>query len=96
MENIRALESVLDRLPDRDIQRLIRVMDIDTISACICAFSENMQNRVIQNLSRRGGTKIKEVAIQLHPINEKIASQSMANMLLVLRRLEASGEIRIL
>lgn len=96
LENIRALESVLDRLPDRDIQRLIRVMDIDTISACICAFSENMQNRVIQNLSRRGGTKIKEVAIQLHPINEKIASQSMANMLLVLRRLEASGEIRIL
>ena len=96
LEDIRALESVLDRLPDRDIQRLIRVMDIDTISACICAFSENMQNRVIQNLSRRGGTKIKEVAIQLHPINEKIASQSMANMLLVLRRLEASGEIRIL
>lgn len=96
MENIRALESVLDRLPDRDIQRLIREMDIDTISACICAFSENMQNRVIQNLSRRGGTQIKEVAIQLHPINEKIASQSMANMLLVLGRLEASGEIRIL
>lgn len=96
LENIRALESVLDRLPDRDIQRLLLEMDINTISACICAFSENMQNRVIQNLSRRRGTKAKKTAIQLHPINEKSASQNITTMLLVLGRLEAKGAIRIL
>lgn len=96
LENIRALESVLDRLQNWDIQRLIRETDVDTISACICASSENIQNKVLRNLSRRGGTQVKEIAIQLHPLNEKIVSQSITNMLLVLGQLEASGKIRIL
>lgn len=95
LENIRALESVLGRLPDRDIQRLIREMDVDTVSACICASSETIQNKVLRNLSRRGSTQVKKVAIQLHPINEKIVHKSITNLLLVLGRLEASGEIRI-
>lgn len=96
LENIHALESLLGRLPDRSVQRLIREIGINTISACICAISEDIQDRVIQNLSRRRVTEVKEAAIQLHPINEKAASQSIANILLVLGRLEASGEIRIL
>ncbi len=96
LENIHALEWVLGRLPDRDVQRLLRDMDMNTVSACICALGEDVRDRVIRNLSRRSGTTAKETAVQLHPISKKTASQSISNMLLVLGRLEASGEIRIL
>lgn len=95
LENIRALESAIDRLSDWYLQRLLREMDVNTVSACISVSSENIRNRVIQNLSLRVGTSIKETAIQLHPISEKTASQSITNMLHVLGRMEASGEISI-
>lgn len=96
LENIHALESVLGRLPNLYVQRLLQDMDINTVSVCICALGEDVRDRVMRNLSRRNGTAVKETAVQLHPISKKTASQSISNMLLVLGRLEASGEIIIL
>lgn len=95
LENIHTLESVLTRLPDRSVQRLLREISLYTLSACIFAFSEAVRDRVMHNLSRRYGTAVKETVVQLYPIDKKEVSRSIAEVLILLGQLETNGEIRL-
>lgn len=95
LENIHTLESVLTRLPDRSVQRLLQEISLYTLSACIFAFSDAVRDRVMHNLSRHYGTAVKETVVQLHPIDEKEVSRSITEVLLLLGQLETNGEISL-
>lgn len=82
-------------LDDRAIQRVLREVDNSDLELALKSTTEEVQNVIFKNLSKRLATMIKEDMDFLGPVRMKDVEDAQQKIVGVIRRLEDSGEIVI-
>jgi len=82
-------------LDDVSIQRLLREVDVKDLSLALKGCSEEVQNAIFKNQSKRAAASLKEDMEFLGPVRIVDVEKSQQKIVGILRRLDESGEIVI-
>ncbi len=82
-------------LDDRSIQRVLREVDNNELSVAMKGSTEEVQNVIFNNLSKRLSAMIKEEMDFMGPVRMKDVEESQQKIVSIIRKLEDSGEIII-
>ena len=82
-------------LDDRTIQRVLREVDNSDLGIALKSTSEEVQNVIFNNLSKRLATMIKEDMEFMGPVRLKDVEEAQQKIVTIIRKLEDSGEIVI-
>ena len=82
-------------LEDKTIQRVLRDVDNNDLGIALKGTSEEVQNVIFNNLSKRLAAMIKEDMDFMGPVRMKDVEEAQQKIVAVIRRLEDAGEIII-
>ena len=82
-------------LDDRAIQRVLREVDNADLELALKSTTEEVQNVIFKNLSKRLAAMIKEDMEFMGPVRMKDVEEAQQKIVAVIRRLEESAEIVI-
>jgi flagellar motor switch protein FliG len=82
-------------LDDRTIQRVLREVDNNELGIALKGATEEVQNVIFANLSKRLATMIREDMEFMGPVRMKDVEEAQQKIVNVIRKLEDSGEIVI-
>ncbi len=82
-------------LDDRAIQRVLRDVDNSDLGLSLKSASEEVQNAIFNNLSKRLAQMIKEDMEFMGPVRMKDVEEAQQKIVNIIRKLEDSGEIVI-
>ena len=82
-------------LDDRAIQRVLREVDNADLELALKSTTEEVQNVVFKNLSKRLAAMIKEDMDFMGPVRMKDVEEAQQKIVGIIRRLEDSAEIVI-
>ena len=82
-------------LDDVSIQRLLREVDVKDLSLALKGCSEEVQNAIFKNQSKRAAASLKEDMEFLGPVRIVDVEKSQQKIVGILRRLDEAGEILI-
>ena len=82
-------------LDDRSIQRVLRDVDNNDLGLALKGTSEEVQNAIFNNLSKRLAQMIKEDMDFMGPVRMKDVEEAQQKIVNIIRKLEDSGEIVI-
>lgn len=80
---------------DRSMQRVLKEVDTSEISLALKASSEEVKEKIFNNISKRAGEMIKEEIEFMGPVRLKDVEEAQQRIVNVVRRLEEEGEIVI-
>ncbi|MBQ4284087.1 MAG: flagellar motor switch protein FliG [Lachnospira sp.] len=82
-------------LDDRAIQRVLRDVDNSTLALALKGATEEVQNVILNNLSKRLAAMIKEDMEYMGPVRMKDVEEAQQKIVNIIRKLEDSAEIVI-
>lgn len=82
-------------LDDKTIQRVLRDVDNNDLGIALKGTSEEVQNVIFNNLSKRLATMIREDMDFMGPVRMKDVEEAQQKIVNIIRRLEDTGEIII-
>ena len=82
-------------LDNKSIQRVLRDVDNNDLSISLKNVSEEVQNAIFTNLSKRLASMIKEEMELMGPVRVKDVEEAQQKIVNIIRKLEDSGEIII-
>jgi len=82
-------------LDDKTIQRVLRDVDNNDLGVALKAATEEVQNVIFNNLSKRLAAMIKEDMEFMGPVRMKDVEEAQQKIVNIIRKLEDSGEIII-
>ena len=82
-------------LDNKSIQRVLRDVDNNDLSISLKNVSEEVQNAIFTNLSKRLASMIKEEMEFMGPVRVKDVEEAQQKIVNIIRKLEDSGEIII-
>ena len=82
-------------LDDRAIQRVLRDVDNNDLAVALKGSTEQVQNAIFNNLSKRLAAMIKEDMEFMGPVRMKDVEEAQQKIVNIIRKLEDSGEIVI-
>ena len=82
-------------LDDRAIQRVLRDVDNSTLALALKGATEEVQNVILNNLSKRLAVMIKEDMEYMGPVRMKDVEEAQQKIVNIIRKLEDSAEIVI-
>lgn len=82
-------------LDDRSIQRVLREVENNELAVALKSATEEVQNAIFNNLSKRLVTMIREDMDFMGPVRMKDVEEAQQKIVNVIRKLEDSGEIVI-
>ena len=82
-------------LDDRAIQRVLRDVDNSDLALALKGANEDVQNVILNNLSKRLAVMIKEDMEFMGPVRMKDVEEAQQKIVNVIRKLEDSAEIVI-
>ena len=82
-------------LDDRAIQRVLRDVDNSDLALALKGATEEVQNVILNNLSKRLAVMIKEDMEYMGPVRMKAVEESQQKIVNIIRKLEDSAEIVI-
>ncbi len=82
-------------LDDRAIQRVLRDVDNGTLALALKGATEEVQNVILNNLSKRLAVMIKEDMEYMGPVRMKDVEEAQQKIVNIIRKLEDSAEIVI-
>lgn len=97
-ENIRNLMFVFEDivfLDSMSIQRIIREVDSKVMAVALKSANEDVKNVIFQNMSQRMKESIETDIQYLHNVRIRDVEEAQQNIVMIIRQLEASGEIVI-
>lgn len=83
------------KLDDRSVQMVLREVDTKDLSKALKGASEEIMNKIANNLSKRAGQLLKEEIEFMGPLRVVDVEEAQQKIVNVIRRLEESGEIFI-
>lgn len=87
------------RISPRDVPRVLREVDEDTLVLALCGATKTMPSVVefiLANLSRRMSDQLKETVAEREGVSAKDAEAAMAEVVNAIRRMESAGELILL
>ncbi len=97
-EEIKKLMFVFEdiiHVEDRSMQKVLKEIDTNDISVALKASSEEVKNKIFNNISSRAAQMIREELEFMGPTRLKVVEESQQKIVNVVRRLEEEGEIVI-
>lgn len=85
----------LVHLPANAIQRILKEVDSKTLALALKATSNELKEKIYQNMSERASNMLKEELDYLGPVRIKDVEQAQKEILETARRLEEQGEIML-
>ena len=82
-------------LDDRSIQRVLRDVENADLELALKSSTEELQNVIFRNLSKRLAAMIKEDMDFMGPVRMKDVEEAQQKIVAVIRKLEDSGDIVI-
>ena len=82
-------------LDDRSIQLILRQVQVNELATALKGVSENVRNRVMQNMSERAALSLAEEIDLLGPVRLHVVEEAQAGVVRVIRKLEEEGQIMI-
>jgi flagellar motor switch protein FliG len=95
-EEVRALLFVFEdilKLDDRSIQLVLKEIDAKDVALGLRGASEEVKERIMANMSQRGGEMLAEEMEFMPPQRRKVVEEAQSKIVAVVRRLEESGAI---
>jgi flagellar motor switch protein FliG len=95
-EEVRALLFVFEdilKLDDRSIQLILKEIDTKDVALALRGASEEVKERIMANMSARGGEMLAEEMEFMPPQRRKVVEEAQTKIVAVVRRLEESGAI---
>lgn len=83
------------QLDDRSIQQVLREVDTKELSLALKGVTEDVQNKILGNLSKRAAEMLKEDMEFMGPVRLKDVEAGQQRVVKVIRSLEDAGEIII-
>ena len=83
----------ISMLDDRAIQRILRDVDNKDLILSLKGASEEVQNLILRNLSKRAAQLLKEDLAMVGPVRLRNVEEAQQRVVNVIRQLEASEEI---
>jgi len=80
-------------LSDRDIQMIVREVDSSEWALALKTASEEVQQRIFKNMSKRAAEMLKEEMEYLGPVRLRDVEEAQQKIVSIIRRLEEAGEI---
>ena len=80
-------------LTDREIQMILREVDMKDLSVALRGASEDLQNRIFMNMSKDVGTKLKEEMDFTGPVRVSDVEEMQKRIVAVMRTLEEAGQV---
>jgi len=96
VEEIRRLMFVFEditKLPDRDIQTLLKNVESSQWAMALKGASEELRNKILNNMSKRASDLLREEMEYLGPVRLSVVEQTQQQVVDIVRRLEDAGEI---
>ena len=97
-EEIKKMMFVFDDLvnvEDRSMQRILKEVDTSELALALKTASEEVQEKVYKNISKRAVELIKEEIEYMGPVRVKDVEDAQQRIVNVVRRLEEEGEVMI-
>lgn len=82
-------------LVDESIQKIIKEVDSKTLALALKATSDELKNKVYDNMSERAGGMLKDELEYLGPVRVREVEEAQSVILEIVRRLDEAGEIAI-
>jgi len=82
-------------LDDRAVQQILREVDMKELATALKAVGQEVQEKVVRNLSERAAEMLKEDMEFMGPVRLRVVEEAQQKIVAVIRRLEAAGEIVI-
>lgn len=80
-------------LDDASIQKVLREVDMKELALALKGVGEEVQNRIMKNMSERAANMLKEDMEFMGPVRLRNVEEAQQRIVAVVRRLEDSGEI---
>lgn len=80
-------------LDDKSIQRVLKEVDMKDLSLALKAGSESLKEKILNNVSERASTMIKEEIDFMGPVKLRDVEKAQQKIVEVVRRLDEEGEI---
>jgi flagellar motor switch protein FliG len=80
-------------LDDRSIQRVLKDVDMKELSLALKAGSDELKNKILDNVSERAATMIKEEMEFMGPVKLRDVEKSQQKIVDIVRKLDEEGEI---
>ena len=80
-------------LDDVSIQKILREIDSKELALALKGSSEDVQNAIFRNQSKRAATALKEDMEFLGPVRLVDVEKSQSKIISIIRRLDEAGEI---
>lgn len=93
--NLMFLFEDLVTLADESIQKVIKEVDSKTLALSLKATSDELQEKIFDNMSERAGGMLKDELEFLGPVRVREVEEAQGVILEVVRRLDEAGEIAI-
>ena len=82
-------------LDDRSIQRVLREVDLKDLALALKTASEDVTNRIFQNISKRAVEMLREDMSLMGPVRLRDVEEAQQKIVNIIRQLDESGEIVI-
>ena len=82
-------------LDDRSVQRVLREVDSKDLALALKSSSEDVQELIFRNVSKRAGETLKEDMEYMGPVRLRDVEEAQQKIVNIVRRLEDNGEIVI-
>lgn len=85
----------LSTLADSSIQKIVKEVDSKTLAMALKATSEDLKEKIFDNMSDRAAGMLKDELEFLGPVRVRDVEESQSTILEIVRRLDDAGEISI-
>ena len=82
-------------LDDRSVQLVLREVDMHDVALALKGVADEVKEKILNNLSKRGRGMLEEEIEFLGPVRVKDVEEAQQKLVAIMRRLEESGEIII-
>lgn len=83
----------LVRLSDRDLQKVLREVDLKTLALALKTAPETLREKVFRNVSQRTAAALQEELELMDPVRLRQVEEAQRQVVAVVRRLDEQGEI---
>ena len=97
-EEVRRLLFVFEdilKLDDRAIQMVLREVDSKDLGLAMRGASEDVQSKILDNMSQRGAEMLREEMEFMPPQRRRVVEEAQTKIVAIVRKLEDAGEIVI-
>ena len=86
------IDILLD-ISDRDVQKVFREIDRDTLAKALKSVDESVKEKVFKNMSKRGAKMLQEDMGYMGPVRSKDVTEAQTKIIAIIRHLVDIGEI---